>query len=251
MTYTNYGDGTSGDASEYVTRINQLALCGYTDWRLPTRQELMNIFDFGRITSPGIDTTWFLNTAAADHWTGDLDKRHSASAWDVNFEFGWSTSRAQTARKAVRLVRGSSTNGPRFTYSTVAYLDDGANNVVNDIWTGLQWRRCEQGRVWTGSVCTGAPISMDLDEALNHARAQSGWRLPNFKELVSLVDLSVSTGASIDAGAFPGARTDVVWSSTPYLGNVRTSRGISFFDGAVRAYPRSFDTSVRLVRSSP
>jgi hypothetical protein len=134
----------------------------------------------------------------------------------------------------------------------VAYGSDSANNLVNDAWTGLQWRRCEEGRVWNGSACTGTARRINHEDSLAQARDQSGWRLPNVKELASLTDLGVSSGARIDQAAFPGAVASTLAASTPSVSGTEFY-GVSFFDGFVGSFIRSTGNlaEVRLVRASP
>lgn len=43
-----------------------------------------------------------------------------------------------------------------------------------------------------------------------------GWRLPTVKELVTLVDVSVASGPTIDSTAFPDTPSGPFWSSTPW-----------------------------------
>ncbi|AOW11976.1 hypothetical protein LPB72_02680 [Hydrogenophaga crassostreae] len=249
-TYTHLGNGLASDASGYVAAVNTANLCGFSDWRLPTRHELMNIVDNGRATTPKINTTWFPNTAASDHWSAEGDSTNNANAWVVRFEFAIAKIGARSNANAVRLVRGSAPSGPRYSHSTVAYSSDGANNVVNDAWTGLQWRRCEQGRVWSGSACTGTATTYSHEQALGHARAQSGWRLPNIKELDSLVDLSVSSGARIDSTAFPGAGSARFWASSPYVLQPFYTMNVDSGNGEVNGTVRSSIYAVRLVRAN-
>ena len=51
----------------YKNSVNTSALCGYTDWRLPTERELLGIV--ASSGSPRIDTAWFPNTQASWYWT--------------------------------------------------------------------------------------------------------------------------------------------------------------------------------------
>ena len=166
----------------------------------------------------------------------------------MSFFNGQASFEPRSTAHAVRLVRGSSLSGSRYTYSTVAYGGDGANNAVNDAWTGLQWRRCEQGRVWDGIACTGAATPFTHEQALAHARDQTSWRLPNVKELGSLVDLSVSGGARIDPEAFPGAGSNSLWTSSPYVGDIYLAWYVFFNNGYVANYFRTNTVGLRLVR---
>ena len=252
--YTNVGDASYFDSQKYVNEVNASALCGFTDWRMPTRQELLGLMDVGAAAGVRINTTWFPNTVAARYWSADVLSTASANAWYVGWDdAGSDYAPRASAAYAVRLVRGSPVSGPRFSYSTVAYGDDGVNNTVNDAWTGLQWRRCEEGRVWGGSRCTGTASRLTHESALIHARGQAGWRLPNVKELSSLVDLSVSSGARINQAAFLGAEPTTLEASSPSLGVASSFYGVSFFDGFVGTFIRSTGNvgELRLVRISP
>ncbi len=250
--YTNLGNGVATDASGYVAAVNAVQLCGYSDWRLPTRQELLGIVDYGRGSGLPLNTTAFPNTASAYYGTSDLGTSGS-SAWVVAFAAGtgFSAPFSRSDPNAVRLVRGSSPSGSRFTFSTMAYGSDLSDNVVNDAWTGLQWRRCEEGRVWSGSGCTGSASGFTHEQALGHARSQSGWRMPNVKELASLTDLSVGSGAVIDPTAFPGADDRALWSTTPPvgIGLGYGAWGVNSGSGYVGTNLRSLTYAVRLVRA--
>lgn len=71
-TYTNYGDGRAGDASQFVTQVNAIGLCGYSDWRLPSVDELQQIVDYGQnLYLYSIDTNWFSNTKPVGYITSD------------------------------------------------------------------------------------------------------------------------------------------------------------------------------------
>jgi Protein of unknown function (DUF1566)/Repeat of unknown function (DUF5648) len=252
--FTHQGSNANTDVSGYLAAVNASRLCGHSDWRLPTRQELLGIVDYSRDSGPLTNPTWFVNSAAVDYWTSDALSTNGGHAWSVNFgtSGGWSLAAERTMTKAVRLVRGTSFGGPRFTYLTFPYGSDAANNVVNDAWTGLQWRRCEEGRVWSGSECTGTRTEMSHETALLHATAQSGWRMPNIKELASLTDLRVRDGARIDPGAFPGVRPDVafVWATTPYRTDSSAAWVVNFSLGVVDGYMRSGTLGVRLLRAN-
>jgi hypothetical protein len=91
-TYTNYTPaydpyklyGTPGDASGYVIAVNASNLCGYSDWRLPTSEELKTIVDYGAdFHGPAIDTTWFPNTQSGVFWTSSPNGGRVFFAWVV------------------------------------------------------------------------------------------------------------------------------------------------------------------------
>jgi Protein of unknown function (DUF1566)/Repeat of unknown function (DUF5648) len=247
-TYTNSGGGAITDTSGYVAAVNTANLCGFNDWRLPTRQELLNLVDFGRSTIPKLNTTAFPNTSTSSYWTSEVKSTERTQAWGVSFASSGSSSFTRSSSLALRLVRGSAPATTRFTYSTIAYAGDANNNLVNDAWTGLQWRRCEEGQVWSGSTCDGFSSKFSHEQALGHARSQSGWRLPNVKELATVTDLSVGHISSIDQTVFPSASNDFIRASSPFVEVSDfawiVGSGVVTFDFRSRAYV------VRLVRAS-
>lgn len=109
--YTNWGDGRAGDASAFVTSVNATGLCGYQDWRLPSRMELQGLVDYGKPhPGPTINSAWFPNTNAWPYWSGsgfaDAAKPGYYS-WVVDFRYGEVSFKYHSfyAAVAVRLVR--------------------------------------------------------------------------------------------------------------------------------------------------
>ena len=70
----------------YKNSVNTSALCGYTDWRMPTKEELQGILASSGI--PKIDTTWFPNTRASFYWSSSPYVGNSSYAWSVYFDDG-------------------------------------------------------------------------------------------------------------------------------------------------------------------
>ena len=127
-------------------------------------------------------------------------------------------------------------------------FQDLGDGTVRDTKTGLMWMRCSLGQSWDGGSCTGVALKMNWAQALHltdhtHCADASNWRLPNVKELVSLVEESCSY-PSINSTVFPNTSGANFWSST-------NGACIDFGTGADYECAKSGALSVRLVRESP
>ena len=69
----------------YKNSVNISALCGYTDWRLPTMEELQGIL--ASSGSPRFDSMWFPNAQASFYWTSSPYVANDRYAYSVNFSF--------------------------------------------------------------------------------------------------------------------------------------------------------------------
>ena len=85
--YVNDGNNTQA----FTQAVNAQSLCGYTDWRLPKRQELQSIVNYGKYGAV-IDSAYFPNIRTYNglFWSSSPVASDSNSAWVVSPEGGGS-----------------------------------------------------------------------------------------------------------------------------------------------------------------
>lgn len=126
------------------------------------------------------------------------------------------------------------------------------NSEVLHKTTGLIWQRCLISQTYndTDGSCGSNLSSYNWEDALEQADAQSadGWRLPNVKELSSIVERSCYS-KSMNTNVFPDQPLGAnYWTSTPgnqYSEHVWT---VSFIAGGIELQHRDTTASIRLVR---
>jgi hypothetical protein len=100
--------GSGCDISEFVRAVNAAGHCGYADWRMPSRNELMSISDLSRAGDPPTaNLEYFPYMQADEYWTGFDYGTQYQSAWAWNFFYGHDRVDWKKSPKFVRLVRGT------------------------------------------------------------------------------------------------------------------------------------------------
>jgi len=106
------------------------------------------------------------------------------------------------SRRVGDLERGVAWPSPRFT--------DHGDGTITDELTGLMWSKNANpagNRIWQGALDYGETLSIG---------GYSDWRLPNRKELFSLIDHSKYTPALPVDHLFQNVQSGYYWSSTTY-----------------------------------
>lgn len=94
------------DTEKFVAAVNNAGWCGFTDWRIPTVDELGSIVNYGR-SMPAISTAYFPDTIMpAGFWTSTTYAVNGKFAWIVIFDDGYIGSCIKSWAYYVRLVRG-------------------------------------------------------------------------------------------------------------------------------------------------
>ncbi len=134
---------------------------------------------------------------------------------------------------------------------------DNADGTVTDKQTGLMWKQCEEGQSGAGCAIGSAltftwAAALQRSETLNTTGGFAGhtdWRLPNIKELASLVERACD-GPSINNRLFPATPSSNVWSSSPDASYSDSAWYVYFGNGYSSYYDyRDNYYQVRLVRS--
>ena len=133
------------------------------------------------------------------------------------------------------------------------------DGTVTHAKTGLMWKKCAEGL--SGSACEiGTVAKMPWAGALNAAvtanAANAGlgfanhtdWRLPNQKELQSIVE-SCGYNPSINQDVFPATPTaNYFWSASTYSDDPTYAWIVDFSDGFSNGGTKTFGIYARLVR---
>lgn len=138
---------------------------------------------------------------------------------------------------------------------------DNGDGTVTDAKTGLMWMQCSLGQTWSANGCSGSPMSYTWENALQATALFNGnggfadkvdWRLPNIKELGSLVERQCVRPA-INLTSFPDTPSATYFSSTVKTtgsGSVEGGRYIDFTTGSDLSPEVNSLRFVRLVREN-
>jgi len=91
---------TWADAIAYCENLD---LAGFTDWRLPSINELRSIVDYGAY-NPTMYSI-FKNVAAKSHWTSTTYNNNTSYAIFMDLRFGYTSGSPKTTSFTVRCVR--------------------------------------------------------------------------------------------------------------------------------------------------
>ena len=108
---------------------------------------------------------------------------------------------------------------------------DNLDGTVMDEATGLTWTKCSIGQLWEGNApedgaddsCSGTALAYNWKGALDIAQTAndvnylgaSDWRVPNVKDLGSLLENACSS-PPINTSMFPSTANANYWTSSPY-----------------------------------
>lgn len=266
--YKDNGDGTITDLntglmwtqnpgskktfSQAVAGASKCKVGGYNDWRLPTIKELYSLILFSGTDpdpmstnlsrqQPFIDTKYFKFQYGKTQ-DGDrlIDSQYATctlyrsttmngnkTMFGVNFADGrikgypiGSSGPRREKKYYVMYVRGNSGYGKND-------FNDNGDGTVTDKATGLMWMKVDSGKFKAGKL--NWQQALEWAESLEYA-GYSDWRLPNAKELQSIVDYSRCPDATNSAAINPifevtpitneGGKKDYpfYWTSTSHCG---------------------------------
>jgi hypothetical protein len=238
----NAANRSSTEADEYCAG---LTLAHFTDWRLPSDYELMTIVDYGT-TAPAINGIYFPNTRFDSPWwtrTQGMSSSFAAGRWAVYFGTGNMDILAFYSSAYTRCVRGGKKQPGAFAGTGQDqphdFWDNG-NGTITDRITRLVWQKQDRGTTasWEDA------ITACEESALG---GYSDWRLPNVKELRSIVNSGMYAPAAYD-GYFPNTQSNSYWSSTTYVTSPDAAWRVNFWHGEVEASLKGNAFFVRCVR---
>ena len=143
------------------------------------------------------------------------------------------------------LQPGVSYPAPRFT--------DNSNGTVTDNATGLIWLKNANAfgtKNWIQALDACAALASG-QTGLTDGSTAGQWRLPNHKELMSLVDFGRFNPALPAGHPFSSVQSGSYWSSTSYAGVTGYAWFVSFGYGYVSIFNKTYTYYVWPVRGGP
>ena len=215
---------TLTQAQALPAKLNAARFGGYSDWRLPTIKELYSLIIFSGLDpsgpsseaarmAPFIDTRFF-KFAYGDTRAGErtIDSQYASSTkyvgkgargfdklFGVNFADGrikgydlFMPGGGMEKTFFVLCVRGNPAYGKN-------NFQDHRNDTITDNASGLMWSKSDSGRGLNWQDALAWVQQKNAENFLGH----NDWRLPNAKELQSIVDYSRSPDTSGSAAIDP------------------------------------------------
>ncbi|PUB79021.1 MAG: hypothetical protein DBO99_04965 [gamma proteobacterium symbiont of Ctena orbiculata] len=211
---------TFAEAQSYPESLNAENYGGYSDWRLPTMKELYSLMNFNGTDPMSDDTSQLIPFIDTDYFGfdyGDLaagERVIDAQFWSGNVYVDYVFNNQQAAfglNLADGRIKGYPSSGGGMVKTNYVYLvrgntDYGSNDftengdgTVSDAATGLMWSRDDSG---SGMAWADALAWVEQQNAENHL-GHSDWRLPNAKEMQSILDYTRAPGATDSAAIDP------------------------------------------------
>ncbi len=134
---------------------------------------------------------------------------------------------------------------PRFTDNGDGTVTD---NPTNLIW--LKFANCFGFGDWTNALSDANTLADGLC-SLTDGSVVGDWRLPNVRELQSLIGYSNSLPALPTGHPFSGVQSSYYWSSTTFAGNPITAWGVLLDGGTVIVGNKTITGLVWPVRGGP
>lgn len=262
--YTNNGDGTITDNitglvwqqdmgskisyNNAFIKADTLVLGGFSDWRVPTIKELYSLMLFTGKVNGETAIKRFIDSVYFDQPLGDTtmgERLIDAQTWSAT-QYKSTTMNGDSTVFGVNFIDGRIKGYPKFqpgsgntipntryfrmvrgnSYYGINNFMDNGNGTISDTATGLMWQQADDG------------IERDWENALSYAEnlvlaSYSDWRLPNAKELQSIVDYTRCPAVTNSAAISPLFSTTMIsdpdgnfgqypyfWTSTTHLDGI-------------------------------
>lgn len=229
-----------------LAHVGTMSYCGSTDWRLPNIHELESLVNLGQNGS----ASWlnqqngFVGIASGKYWSSTTASSSTATAWTVDFGDNGRYTADKGQSYYVLPVLGSTDGSLAEIWKTGQTAIYGAGDD-GDLKTGITWpspRFSNLGNgtvrdnltalIWTvdanapgPEICSPRKAKIVYYSYLyiqclnnNNYLGYSDWRLPNRKELGSLLDYSRSNPALSQGHPFLEVASGYYWTSDTYLG---------------------------------